>query len=64
MEDKTRWGLLRVALGKSTIEEYEEFIKRKITEEEMKYYLETKKQIDRDKETGVYEKTIYYATSD
>lgn len=42
MEYKTRWGLLRVALGKSTIENYEKFKKRKLTEEEMEYYLETK----------------------
>lgn len=64
MNDRIRNALLRMAMGEFTLEQFKRVFDREMTKEEEEYYLETKKQIDEDKKNGIYEKSVYYVTSD
>jgi hypothetical protein len=64
MDDSIRNTLLRMAVGNFTLGQFKRVYDREMTKEEEKYYLRTKKQIDEEKKNGIYEKSMYYVTSD
>lgn len=62
MDDRIRWALLRMALGTLTLEQFKKGFGRDMTNEEERYYLGTKKGIEKDKKDGV--KAVYYVAND